>query len=156
MAMEIHDLLTPEGVIARLKVTSKKQALQELAARAARLTGIAERTIFDTLLERERLGSTGVGHGIAIPHGKLADLHRLHGVFARAEHPIGFEAIDEVPVDLMFVLLAPETAGADHLKALARVSRLLRDKSICEKLRATDNPDAIYALLTEATASHAA
>ncbi len=154
--MEVHDLLNPEGVIARLKVTSKKQALQELAARGAKLTGISERIIFDTLLERERLGSTGVGQGIAIPHGKLADLRRLHGIFARTEQPIAFDSIDEVPVDLMFVLLAPETAGADHLKALARVSRLLRDKAMCEKLRATDDADAIYALLTETTASHAA
>lgn len=154
--MEIHDLLTPDGVVANLKATSKKQALQELAARAARLTGQPERTIFDTLLERERLGSTGVGHGIAIPHGKLTDLRRLYGLFARVEQPIAFDAIDEVPVDLIFVLLAPDTAGADHLKALARVSRLLRDRPFCEKLRATDNPDALYALLTDARTSHAA
>jgi PTS system nitrogen regulatory IIA component len=154
--MEIHDLLTPDGVFANLKATSKKQALQELAARAARLTGQPERTIFDTLLERERLGSTGVGHGIAIPHGKLTDLRRLYGLFARVEQPIAFDAIDEVPVDLIFVLLAPDTAGADHLKALARVSRLLRDRPFCEKLRATDNPDALYALLTDARTSHAA
>lgn len=154
--MEIHDLLTPDGVIASLKASSKKQALQELAARAARLTGTPERTIFDTLLERERLGSTGVGHGIAIPHGKLADLRRLYGLFARIEQPIAFDAIDEVPVDLVFVLLAPESAGADHLKALARVSRLLRDRAFCDKLRATDNPDALYALLTDTRTSHAA
>jgi PTS system nitrogen regulatory IIA component len=154
--MNIHDLLTPEGVIASLKVTSKKQALQELSARAAKLTGLAERAVFDTLVERERLGSTGVGHGIAIPHGKLPDLRRLHGVFARLENPIAFDAIDEVPVDLIFVLLAPDGAGADHLKALARVSRLLRDRAFCDKLRATDNKDALYSLLTEARTSHAA
>lgn len=154
--MEMHQLLSPDGVIASLKATSKKQALQELAARAARLTGVHERTILDTLLERERLGTTGVGHGIAIPHGKLAGLPRLYGLFARLDHPIDFDAIDDVPVDLIFLLLAPETAGADHLKALARVSRLLRDKAICEKLRGTDNPDALYALLTESAASQAA
>lgn len=154
--MELHQLLSPDGVIASLKATSKKQALQELAARAARLTGVHERTILDTLLERERLGTTGVGHGIAIPHGKLAGLPRLYGLFARLDHPIDFDAIDDVPVDLIFLLLAPEAAGADHLKALARVSRLLRDKAICEKLRGTDNPDALYALLTESAASQAA
>ncbi len=154
--MEIAQLLSPEGVIANLKATSKKQALQELAARAARLTGVHERKIFDTLLERERLGAGGVGHGVAIPHGKLAELGRLYGLFARLEHPIDFDSIDDVPVDLIFLLLAPESAGADHLKALARVSRLFRDRSTCEKLRGSDNADALYALLTEPAASHAA
>lgn len=154
--MDINDLLSTDGVIAGLKATSKKQALQELAARASRLTGLAERVIFDTLLERERLGSTGVGNGIAIPHGRLPGLTRLHGLFARAEVPVEFDAIDDVPVDLIFVLLAPEGAGADHLKALARVSRLLRDRLMCEKLRATEDPDALYALLTESAASKAA
>lgn len=154
--MEISDLLAPAGVIANLKATSKKQALRELAQRAAKITGLPERSIFDTLLERERLGTTGVGHGIAIPHGKLAGLNKLYGLFARLDHPIDFDAIDEVPVDLIFVLLAPEAAGADHLKALARVSRLLRDRAICEKMRGTDNPDALFALLTEPAASNAA
>ena len=149
-------MISPEGVIASLRVTSKKQALQELAKRAAELTGQAERAIFEVLVERERLGTTGVGNGIAIPHGKLPGLDRLHGLFARLEKPIDFDAIDEQPVDLICLLLAPETAGADHLKALARVSRLLRDSSICEKLRGSDKPDAVYALLTESTASHAA
>ncbi|MCW5729783.1 MAG: PTS IIA-like nitrogen regulatory protein PtsN [Alphaproteobacteria bacterium] len=154
--MEISELLAPDGVIANLKVTSKKQALRELAQRAARITGLPERAIFDTLLERERLGTTGVGHGIAIPHGKLPGLTRLHGLFARLEQPVDFDSIDEIPVDLIFVLLAPEGAGADHLKALARVSRLLRDRGICEKMRGTDNPDALFALLTEPAASNAA
>jgi len=108
------------------------------------------------LLERERLGSTGVGNGIAIPHGKIAGLDRLYGLFARADQPIDFDAIDEQPVDLIFLLLAPEGAGADHLKALARVSRLLRDRVTCEKLRGSDNADALYALLTHSAASHAA
>ncbi|HEX7007299.1 MAG TPA: PTS IIA-like nitrogen regulatory protein PtsN [Alphaproteobacteria bacterium] len=154
--MEVADLLSPDGVIPNLRVTSKKQALQELARRAAELSGASERAIFDVLLERERLGTTGVGNGIAIPHGKLPGLTRLYGLFARLEQPIPFEAIDEQPVDLIFLLLAPEGAGADHLKALARVSRLLRDRSICEKLRGTDKADAIYALLTDSTASRAA
>lgn len=154
--MEIMDLITPTAVIANMRVTSKKQALQELARRASDLTGLEERQIFDVLLERERLGTTGVGNGIAIPHGKLAQLDRLYGIFAKLEKPVDFDSIDEQPVDLMFLLLAPESAGADHLKALARVSRLLRDRNICGKLRGCDSADAIYALLTETQASHAA
>lgn len=154
--MEIADLISAEGVIANLRATSKKQALQDLARRAADLTGETERAIFEVLIERERLGTTGVGNGIAIPHGKLAGIDRLYGLFARLETPIDFESIDDQQVDLICLLLAPESAGADHLKALARVSRLLRDRTICEKLRGSDNAEAIYALLTESTASHAA
>lgn len=154
--MEISDLLSTEGVISNLKVSGKKQALQELAAKAAQLTDLPERAIFDVLLERERLGTTGVGGGIAIPHGKLPSLERLYGVFARLDHPVDFDAIDEQPVDLFFLLLAPESAGADHLKALARVSRLLRDKMVCDKLRGSDSSDALYALLTESATSRAA
>ncbi|MDF2096091.1 PTS IIA-like nitrogen regulatory protein PtsN [Aquibaculum arenosum] len=154
--MEIADMLSPEGVIPALRVTSKKQALQELARRAAEVVRQPERAIFEVLVERERLGTTGVGNGIAIPHGKLADLDRLHALFARLETPVDFDAIDEQPVDLVCVLLAPEQAGADHLKALARVSRLLRDRSVCEKLRGSDSRDAIYALLTEPANSRAA
>ncbi len=146
--MEITDLIDPGGVVANLRVTSKKQALQELAKRAAELTTQPERAIFEVLIERERLGSTGVGNGIAIPHGKLPDLDRLYALFARLETPINFDAIDEQPVDLICVLLAPETAGADHLKALAQVSRLLHDRAICEKLRGADSTEAIYALLS--------
>lgn len=154
--MELEDLVSPEGVIAHLKVTSKKQALQELSARAAALTDVSERAIFETLLERERLGSTGVGQGIAIPHGKLAPLKKLHGLFARLETPIDFESVDDQPVDLVFLLLAPETAGADHLKALARISRLLRNPAVVEKLRASDDPAALFAILTEPAATNAA
>jgi nitrogen PTS system EIIA component len=154
--MEILDLLAPEGVLPNLRVSSKKQALQELARRAGALTGLAERKIFEVLLERERLGTTGIGMGIAVPHGKLPELDRLWGIFARLERPIDFAAIDDKPVDLVFLLLAPEAAGADHLKALARVSRLLRDRAICEKLRGTDNADALFALLTDRAASQAA
>ncbi len=154
--MEISDLISLEGVIANLRVTSKKQALQNLACRAAAITGEPERAIFEVLIERERLGTTGVGNGIAIPHGKLPGLGKLYGLFARLETPIDFDAIDEQPIDLICPLLAPESAGADHLKALARVSRLLRDRSICEKLRGSDSAEAIYALLTASTASRAA
>ena len=149
MAMEVAELLPQDAVLANLKAGSKKQALQELSAHAADITGLHERQIFDVLLERERLGTTGVGQGIAIPHGKLRELERLYGVFARLETPIDFDAIDDEPVDLIFLLLAPESAGADHLKALARVSRLLRDQEFCRKLRGSVEPDALYALLTE-------
>jgi PTS system nitrogen regulatory IIA component len=154
--MDIADLITPSSVVASIRVASKKQTLQELARRASPLVDIAERRIFEVLVERERLGSTGVGHGIAIPHGKLFELRRLHGLFARLDRPVDFAAIDGRPVDLVFLLLAPEGAGADHLKALARVSRLLRNAAMCDKLRGTDSPEALYALLTDNTASAAA
>ena len=147
--MEINDLISSETVVANLHATSKKQLLQELSRRAADVTGEHERAIFDVLMERERLGTTGVGSGIAIPHGKLQSLEKLHGLFARLDQPVDFQAIDERPVDLIFLLLAPESAGADHLKALARVSRVLRDGKVCEKLRGTDTPDALFAILTE-------
>ena len=147
--MEIADLLSADSVLPKLRVSGKKEGLQELAKRAAALTQLPERQIFDVILERERLGTTGVGGGIAIPHGRLPKLDRIYGLFARLEQPIDFESIDEQPVDLIFMLLAPETAGADHLKALARVSRMLRDRSVTEKLRGSDGRDALYALLTD-------
>ena len=146
--MELSDLLTPESVVAHLKAANKKHALQEIARAAAPLTGLEERAIFDALLERERLGTTGVGLGIAIPHAKMPGLDRLHGLFARLYQPIDFDSIDEQPVDLMFILLAPESAGADHLKALARISRLLRNQAVCEKLRGAESAVAILALLS--------
>jgi len=154
--MEIAELIRPEAVVPNLRATSKKQALQELAKRAANRTGLPERRIFEVLIERERLGTTGVGNGVAIPHGKLPELQHLSALFARLENPVDFDAIDEQPVDLICVLLAPEGSGADHLKALARISRVLRDRSICEKLRGTESADAIYAIFTQATASRAA
>ncbi|HRJ60781.1 MAG TPA: PTS IIA-like nitrogen regulatory protein PtsN [Azospirillaceae bacterium] len=149
------DLITPHAVLPALKAASKKQALQELARKAADLTGQHERAIFDVLLERERLGTTGVGHGIAIPHGKLPGLTRVHGLFARLDKPIDFDSIDDQPVDLVFLLLAPEHSGADHLKALARVSRMLRDANVCAKLRGSDNADAIFAILTQSDSGSA-
>ena len=154
--MEINELLAPRSVIAQLRVAGKKQALQEIARRAAVQTGMPERRIYDVLSDRERLGSTGIGMGAAVPHGKLPRLERLYGVFARLERPIAFEAIDEQPVDLIFLLLAPENAGADHLKALALVSRLFRDRLICHKLRGTDRAEALYALLNDRATSNAA
>lgn len=154
--MDLSDLLSPDSVIPALKVNSKKQAIQELANRAAARIGLSEREIFDTLLQRERLGSTGVGHGVAIPHGKLVSLDRLFGIFARLDRAVDFDALDDQPVDIIFLLLAPEGAGADHLKALARIARQLRDPDIAEKLRATTDPAALFALLTQPLASNAA
>ncbi len=151
--MDLNELLRPEAVIANLKANSKKQALQELAERASEICGETERDIFDTLLQRERLGSTGVGNGIAIPHGKIVNLDGLHGLFARLDKPIEFDSLDDQPVDLIFVLLAPEGAGADHLKALARVARMLRDNEVASKLRATTDAAAIYSILTHPQAS---
>jgi len=154
--MDLSDLVSPDAVIPTLKVQSKKQAIQALAEKAASLTGVPEREIFDTLLQRERLGSTGVGHGIAIPHGKLVTFDAIIGVFARLETPIEFEALDGEPVDLIFLLLASEGAGADHLKALARIARVFRNNQITSKLRETRDADAIYSVLTQDMASNAA
>ncbi|ABC89229.1 MULTISPECIES: PTS IIA-like nitrogen regulatory protein PtsN [Rhizobium] len=154
--MALADLLHQDAIIPALRVNSKKQLLQELAARAARITGLSEREIFDVILQRERLGSTGVGNGIAIPHGKLVNIHSIVGIFARLEQPVDFEALDDQPVDLVFLLLAPEGAGADHLKALSRIARVLRDQDLVAKLRATDSASAIYAFLNEEQTSNAA
>lgn len=141
------DFLSPAGIIPSLRAGSKKQALNELSRRAAEITGVSDRTIFDVLLDREKLGSTGVGHGVAIPHGRLPSLSRVYGIFARLERPIDFDAVDDQPVDLIFMLLAPADAGADHLKALAKVSRLMRHEGLCAKLRGCESAEAIYALL---------
>jgi PTS system nitrogen regulatory IIA component len=155
--MHLGDFISPDSVLPSLKAKTKKQLLQELASRAARLTGLPERGIFDVLLQRERLGSTGLGQGIAIPHGKIAGLKGIVGIFARLAEPIDFDAVDGEPVDIVFLLLAPEGAGADHLKALARISRLLRAGSAVEKLRVSKDAAALYAVLTEGeTSSHAA
>ncbi len=151
--MNISDLLAPEAVLASLKAQTKKQLLQELAVRAHARTQLPEKQIFETLNERERLGTTGVGAGIAIPHGRMAGVANITGVFVRLESAIDYEAVDGQPVDLVFMLLAPENAGADHLKALARVSRLLRNQQICEKLRAAQSAEALYAILIDQTGS---
>src|SRR5256885_17008255 len=153
--MPLNDLVAPNAIIPALKVNGKKQALQELAAKAAELSGQNERTIFEILLQREKLGSTGVGNGIAIPHGKLPKLSKLFGLFARLERPVDFQALDGEPVDLVFLLLAPEGAGADHLKALARIARLLRDGDVARKLRNSRDTEAIYAVLAMPPASAA-
>jgi PTS system nitrogen regulatory IIA component len=145
--MPLTDIIAPNAILPALKVNNKKQAIQELAAQAAKLTGLNERTILEVLQQRERLGSTAVGSGVAIPHGKLAKLGRLFGLFARLEKPIDFEALDNQKVDLIFLLLAPESAGADHLKALAKIARLLRDPEIARKLRESQDAAALHAVM---------
>lgn len=147
--MVLADIIDARSVLPNLKTQSKKQLLQELAQALAKQTGIDHRVIFETLSTREKLGSTGLGQGIAVPHGKIAALDRVHGLFARLATPVDFDAVDGQPVDLVFVLLAPEHAGADHLKALARISRLMRDPATVAKLRGTDTAEGLYAILTE-------
>ncbi len=154
--MEIVDLLTPDSVMPHLHATCKKQVIQELAKHAADETDLSERQIFDVLLERERLGSTAVGEGIAIPHGRLPGLDRPLGMFAKLDEPIDFDALDERPVDLVFLLLAPEESGADHLKALSRISKLLRDENVRDRLRASANRESVFSVLTDAKISRAA
>lgn len=154
--MDLSDLIEVSAIVPSLKANSKKQVLQLLSEKAASVTGLTEREIFDTILQRERLGSTGVGNGIAIPHGKLAGITEITGIFARLENPVEFDSLDDRPVDLVFMLLAPEGAGADHLKALSRIARVLRDSDITAKIRGTDDAAAIHNLLAQAPASNAA
>ena len=153
--MPLTDVVALDAIIPALKVNGKKQALQELAAKAAEICGQSEKTIFETLMQREKLGSTGVGNGVAIPHGKLPKLSKLFGLFARLERPVDFESLDGQPVSLIFLLLAPEGAGADHLKALARVARVLRDPDTARKLNELRDAEAIYAVLEMPPASAA-
>ncbi|QRM29532.1 PTS IIA-like nitrogen regulatory protein PtsN [Microvirga sp. VF16] len=147
--MPLLDFLDPRAVLPALRVSGKKQALQELASQSARLTGLPDNAIYEALLQRERLGSTGIGEGIAIPHGKLPGLTRIFGLIARLDKPVDFEALDGQPVDVLFLLLAPEGAGADHLKALARAARVLREPGLIERVRATRDANALYAIMTE-------
>lgn len=138
-----------------LKATSKKQLMQALAARASELADLDERTVYDALLERERLGATSVGDGVAIPHARLPDLEEVSGVFARLAHPIDYDAADDEPVDLVFLLLAPESANAEHLRALAKISRLFKKPEYRDSLRGADDEDALYLTLTEPQAKAA-
>ena len=154
--MALADLIPIAGVSIDLGASSRKQALQAMSELAAGLTGQAPRTIFDAVLQRERLGSTGVGQGVAIPHARLSGVDEVVGVFARLRTPVDFESIDGRPADLIFMLLAPENAGAEHLKALARVSRLLRREDVRQRLRAAPNADAVHAVLAGEPASDAA
>ena len=151
--MSLDEIIDDQSVLANVKAQGKKQLLLELAQAMASRVAIDHRVIFETLLTREKLGSTGIGQGIAIPHGKVPTLSRVYGLFARLATPVDFESVDGQPVDLVFVLLAPDHAGADHLKALAKISRLLRDPVIVQKLRGTDSAESLYAILTEPAAT---
>jgi PTS system nitrogen regulatory IIA component len=153
--MDLRDILSPAAVVAGVRATSKKQLFQRLAAAMAPLAGAEERAIVDAVMERERLGSTGFGGGVAIPHGKLPGLPRVMGLLATLADPVDYDAIDGLPVDIAFLLLAPEDAGAEHLKALARVSRTFRDRALVEKLKGSTSPDALYAMLVGVPAGRA-
>jgi PTS system nitrogen regulatory IIA component len=153
--MELADILSEGSVIVCSGLKTKTEVLRQLADRAAAATKADAETIFEALSDREALGSTGLGNGIAIPHGKLAGLPGVTAVFARLDTPIDFEAVDDQPVDLLMMLLAPVGAGADHLKALARVARLLRNESTVDALRHASDADQIYAILTQPVAQAA-
>ena len=153
---ELVDIIEARAILPAVKAQGKKQLLQELSQTMGKLVAVDSRIIFETLLQREKLGSTGIGQGIAIPHGKLPSITRVYGLFARLVTPIEYEALDGQPVDLVFVLLAPEHAGADHLKALARISRLLREQDKVAKLRGTQSAEGLYAVLTEPSATASA
>ena len=155
--VEMADIISPDGVVLDLKAgNSKRQVLKELAAHAAAMVEVDPQRLLDALMERERLGTTGIGRGIAIPHARMAALKRLVGLFARLDQPVDFEALDDQPSDLIFLLLAPDSADADSLKALARVSRLLRDPSVQSRLRQEKDRHAVYQILTQKPESHAA
>jgi nitrogen PTS system EIIA component len=154
--MELADILSEESVFVCTDVTTKREVLQRLAERAAKVTGHDAAGIFQALNDREALGSTGLGNGIAIPHGRFSGLNGVIAVFARLMHPVDFDAMDDQPVDLVVMLLAPPGAGADHLKALARVARMLRTESAVQQLRSTEDPRLLHAALTQPVAAHQA
>lgn len=156
MAYGIENMLDIDMVLADVNPSCKKELLQLLAEHAASKTGADKRKIFDVLLERERLGSTGVGNGIAIPHGKLPDLNKIFAIFARLRNPVKYESVDGDPIDIVFLLLAPETDGADHLKALSRVARVLRDNDRVTEIRNSADPAAMFTLLTQIPTQDAA
>src|SRR5688500_13542053 len=155
--VEMADIISPDSVVLDLKAgSSKRQVLKELATQAAALVDIDPQRLLEALMERERLGTTGIGHGIAIPHARLAELNRLVGLFARLDHPVDFESLDDQPSDLIFLLLAPDSADADSLKALARISRVLRDPALRQRLRQERDRAAVYRMLTQKPECHAA
>ena len=155
--VEIADIIARDGIILDLKsCQSKRQVLKELARHAAAALGLDQQHLLDALMERERLGTTGIGHGIAIPHARLAEVDRLVGLFARLEQPVDFESLDDQPSDLIFLLLAPDSADADSLKALARISRVLRDPGLRQRLRQERDREVVYRLLTQKPECHAA
>lgn len=154
--MTISDILDAEGVKFIAAASSKKRLFHALGEMASSTLDLPTSTVVDALLERESLGPTGVGHGVALPHARMQGLDRVQGLFLRLKKPLDFDSVDRQPVDLIFALFAPEAAGVEHLKALALVSRTLRDEAVCAKLRANDDPATLYTILTEATAAQAA
>jgi nitrogen PTS system EIIA component len=154
--MDLSKLLIPSAVKVLGQLTSKKRLFQELGEVAGQAYGLSAVVAIDGLQERESLGPTGVGNGIALPHARLYDLERITGIFIRLEKPLDYDSVDRQPVDLIFGLFAPKDSGVDHLKALALVSRTMRDAGICAKLRANSDPAKLYAILTEARAPQVA
>jgi PTS system nitrogen regulatory IIA component len=155
--VEIADIIARDGIILDLKsCQSKRQVLKELARHAAAALGLDQQNLLDALMERERLGTTGIGPGIAIPHARLAEVDHLVGLFARLDQPVDFESLDDLPSDLIFLLLAPDSADADSLKALARISRVLRDPTLRQRLRQERDRDSVYRMLTQKPECHAA
>ncbi|MBM1220663.1 PTS sugar transporter subunit IIA [Ponticoccus sp. SC2-23] len=154
--MQLSKILRPECVKLLNGATSKKRLFQDIAELAQSVYGLGQSQVLDALLERETLGPTGVGQGVALPHARLHEIDRVCGLFFRLDRPLEFESVDRQPVDLVFTLFAPENAGVEHLKALALVSRTLRDPGICAKLRANDDAHTLHTILTETTSSQAA
>lgn len=153
---DLSDLLRPEAVVTDMGAANKKALIAQMAALVAPQIGLDPRLVADRVADRERLGSTGFGYGVGIPHARIDGLTQIIGAFARLAQPIEYQAVDDLPVDLVFLLLSPVDAGADHLKALARVSRLLRDARFLAKLRGAGSRDALYALFTTDEARDAA
>ncbi len=154
--MNLSELLKPEAVRTLSSATSKKRVLQEISELVQFAYGTASETVLASLLEREALGPTGVGHGVALPHARVAGVPQVFGAFVLLDRPVDFDAVDRQPIDIAFALLAPENAGADHLKALALVSRTLRNQATCAKLRSNPDASTLYTILSEAEASQAA
>lgn len=147
--MELYDLLQPGAVKVVGAASSKKRVLNDMAQLAANCYNMRSEVLLEALLEREKLGPTGVGHGVALPHARSIDVDNVCGAFILLESPVDFGSVDKLPVDIIFGLFAPENAGVDHLKALAIVSRTLRDSSICAKLRANPDPQTLFTIITE-------
>ncbi|MBE6452663.1 MAG: transcriptional regulator [Alphaproteobacteria bacterium] len=147
--MNISDTMTEKNIFIGIKSNTKREFMQDLSAKIAEAINLDSRTVFDTFMERENLGSTGFGGGTALPHGRFVGLNKVQAFFIKPSAPLDFDAIDNKPVDLVFALLSPEDNGADHLTALAKLSRILKDETICNKLRKIDRPVELFALLNE-------
>ena len=145
--MKISDILLADAIFAEVKANNKRQFLQELAEKASKITQIDKRVLAEAIIERENLGSTGYGRGTAFPHARVENAKSVHAIFARLSSPIDFNAVDSKPVDLVFMLISPENNGADHLTALATLSRILKNDEICEKLRKAKSKEEIYSIL---------